>query len=226
MEINTFDDNETERVFLEITTAQLYGVKRNFNAKRETVYNAANYFVHLYDKTARFEANPVKIQKLLFIAALTYYYCFEQTFLPYKTIYRCTECGFKIEEVLSCIRNYISGGVEDNAPLSDDIVKKKVIEYKKSSIPFFDEFLINQSVSNVICETFISFASYSPFVLGEYLNEFKTEDFINERNIPFDFTEDEFNKLLFDIDNMANNPIAEFIISYRKKVLDECVLSE
>ena len=189
--------------------------------ERTSLKEAANYIVNLYDLlNDKFEASPVKVQKLLFIANLTAYYCYGNSFLPNDTEYECNKCGFKIPKVLNEIRNFISAGVIENKKLDlSDYESDALYKTLDSNLTFSENNTLCYNVRKVLLHTFLTFGSYDPVDLGTILNDFKNspnDDFFKQEP-PFLFHEEQFPILIKTVETISNNEIKQFMEYYKDK---------
>lgn len=190
-----------------------------------SLFNAANYFVHLYDKITdnatiidKYDSDPVKIQKLLFISLIYSYFHFNQSFLleeeDIEIIY--CECGIKIKKVYDEIRNYISSGIKIDEEITLTEVIDAIEKYKESKINKFDENNVPNDIKHILNATFFSFGSFNSTTLGNLINSLRNglSSSIFSSRIPFSFKCSDIQELIEKNrvkPDIANNKIWEFI---------------
>lgn len=183
------------------------------NMKKTSLFYAANYLVHLYDKVSgEFASDPVKIQKLLFIALLYSFSHFGESFLDEDVEIEYCECGIKIRKIYDEIRNFISDGEKKDSTIVLPEIIDEIQKYKKSTIYGFDELHLPEEIRIILNNVFIRFGSYNSTTLGLLINELKAgiSDGIFSLDIPIIFKASDIHELL-DETKIENNEIMEYI---------------
>lgn len=201
---------------LPISIKDLYaGLKQK--GRYEDVYkkielrDAANYLIHLYDKLDdKYDATIVKIQCLLYIANLKYYFKYNTGFLP-DNIEFVPINGIRIPNVYGKVRDMISIGKKVNEFNHLMLESHNLLKYKVSKIHGFDENILSKECKKILLETFIAFGSYENTELGIMINELNSS-FINKPFFKYktSFYEKDYSQILNCISNV-NNEVTSFI---------------
>lgn len=180
--------------------------------EKTSLFNCANYLVHLYDKLdGTYASDPVKIQKMLFIALLYSFKHNNESFLNENVNIEYGECGIKIRQIYDEIRNFISDGDKIDSEIVSKDVYETISKYKKSRIYKFDETNVPDCIKSILNSVFMRFGSYSSTTLGELINELRAniDSGIFSGAIPIEFKVSDIPELMNK--SKLKNSIWEYI---------------
>ena len=211
-------EKQTIRINIIINPIDVCKMHRTSKTKimdKTTLFNAANYLVHLYDKIGdQFASDPVKIQKMLFISLIYSYDKYNDSFLNKDIDIEFCECGIKIKEVYGMIRNYISDGERIDKPIEKDKIDNSIYKKMDARKKGFNEDDIPKDIKDILLGVFFRFGSYNSTSLGELINDLRkssrNDDF--HQKIPFLFKMSEIPNLINETSATTDsNQIMEYI---------------
>lgn len=214
-------------MFFSLSKADENIIKKHYNVSimeniktvhRTITEEIAEYIYQVFQAfNNKYEATPIKVQKLIFISEMVSRYNYNQTILPENTIFECNGCGFRIPTFDGKIKDFISIG--DLADKKIDLTDTESNEIDYLIDVFSKRNIISERSLRIISDTIIQFGRYYPHSIGEILNDFKKNsgDELFLKKPPFFFFSDDFNTLLTNLEKINDrNVIADFIISYEQ----------
>lgn len=165
----------------------------------------------------KYEATPIKVQKIIFISEMVCRYRFDQSILPSNVEYECNGCGFRIPSFDEKLKDFISVGELKNETIKP--TNEELNQINEVIARFTERDIISTRYLRIISNAIIQFGRYYPSEIGEILNDFKknSKNKLFDKKPPFQFNSEDFNTLLNDIENIVGeNVIANFIVNYER----------
>lgn len=158
-----------------------------------TMYDAGNYFIHLYDKIGgKYGCSQIKLEKMLILAQADYYLQKKTDLIDDIDIVFAENCGFSLDTSNTYFRTPITiSSYFVDEPLSEDD-SKKTEPFIQSKIFRFDEKTLNPDTAMFLRGIFCKYASYNPRTLGKILDKIK-------ESTPFRKLSSEHESIPFDI---------------------------
>ena len=152
-----------------------------------TMYDAGNYFIHLYDKIdGCYGCSQIKLEKMLILAQVEYYLQSKADLINDINIIFSETHGFSIDTSDNYFRTPITISSDfSDEPLSEEDIKKTET-FMQSKIFRFNETDLDPDSVIFLRNIFCKYASFDPRTLDRILNKIKEtpsfDKLLNEKN--------------------------------------------